>query len=174
MGIGKLGDVVFRRKFRWIATIKSKDGKTTHLEPTFVKVDKRPVHDSEKECSQSNDFVYDCKYTDRQFTTITIFDASNEGMTTLYHWLATIYDFGTNPQTATKDRGLAEATVHLQLVDGVGTLCESFVLKDCFPTQINFGDLDYSSSDTCEIELTFSYTELEWRDEMGIANTKKQ
>lgn len=175
MGIGRLGETFSlpRRKFRWIAAIESKDGKTI-LAPRFVKVGSRPIHDSEKECSQSSDYIYECKYTQPQTTTITIFDASNEGMTTLYHWLATVYDFGTSPQTALKEAGLVEAVVKLQLVDGCGVSMESYTLKDCYPTQINFGDLSYSSSEEAEIELTLRYTELEFRDELGIANAKKQ
>lgn len=138
MGIGKLGDnfSLPKRKFRWLASITSKDGKT-HLQPTFVKMSSRPYpcENSEKSCSQSSDFVYECKFSERKIFSITVLDAQNENMTSLYQWLATVYYFGTNPQTAIKESGQGEAVVHLQLLDGCGVLMESFTMKDCYPTQ---------------------------------------
>jgi hypothetical protein len=173
MGIGKLGDanLKFIRKWRWVATITSKDGKTTHLKPTFVKLGARPIHDSEKECSQSNDYVYECKYSNPQMCSVTVMDAQTAEMTPLYEWLAKVYDFTSDPVKTNKE--IADSVLTLQMYDGVGVLMESFILKDCWITQINFGELDYSSSDSVDIELTFRYTELEFRDELGIANAKK-
>ena len=41
---------------------------------------------------------------------------------------------------------------------------EGWILKKAFPTSINFGDLDYSSSSQIDIEITWKYEETEYKN----------
>jgi hypothetical protein len=167
MGIGKLGnpDVRFIRKWRWLAELTSQDDKIIHLKPTFVKLPARPASDAEKECSQSNDFVHHCIYKDYQTVSFTIYDANPDAMKDLYSYLSKVYEF-TKPSA--QPNFDIYAKLKLSLLDGCGNLMESFLIKDAFVTSINFGELSFSSSEECEIELTFRYKETEFRDEIGL------
>ena len=55
---------------------------------------------------------------------------------------------------------LKEATgqVLIQQLDTFGAPLESWELTDAFPTEVNFGKLDYSSNDLVEISVTWAYT----------------
>ena len=48
-------------------------------------------------------------------------------------------------------------TVQIQQLDVSGKVLEIWWLQDAFPTEINFGKLDYSSSDFVEISITWAY-----------------
>jgi hypothetical protein len=41
---------------------------------------------------------------------------------------------------------------------------EEWTLKNAWPTSINFGELDYSSSDTCEIGITWRYSDVIYKN----------
>ena len=48
--------------------------------------------------------------------------------------------------------------VKIQQLDTNGTPLETWELHEAFPTEINFGKLDYSSDDLVELSVTWAYT----------------
>lgn len=56
---------------------------------------------------------------------------------------------------------------------GLGTfshweMLEEWTLKNCWPTQINFGELDHSSSEECTLEITWRYKEVFYKSHMPV------
>jgi hypothetical protein len=50
----------------------------------------------------------------------------------------------------------------LILYDGCGTPLERWVLNDLWPQAVNFGELDYSTSDEVTVELTLRYSNVDY------------
>ena len=47
--------------------------------------------------------------------------------------------------------------IGLKLLDPVGAVCEEWSLQGTWPQEVNFGDLDYSSSDPTEIAVVLRF-----------------
>lgn len=166
MGIGVIGqpDMVFKRKFRWTFEMFGFCNNQKNTVPEhFVKVAARPnleVEETEINHLNARDWIPG-KAT-WQTITVTYLDVANQEMSSLWNWLATIYDF-TNPITLWQgERRDWNSTAVLSMYDGCGTLLETWQLKKVFPTGIDFGDLDYSSSDIAEISLTLRYSDVKY------------
>jgi hypothetical protein len=73
----------------------------------------------------------------------------------LYQWWAnTIYDHRTNLHGNISDY-LKDAV--LTMGNGVGDIVYSYNLYNCWISKITPSDLDYSSNEVCEIEITLNY-----------------
>jgi len=55
----------------------------------------------------------------------------------------------------------------LIMYDGCGKPMETWKLEHVWPTSINFGDLDYSSSEESNIELTLRYSTATYSNQCG-------
>lgn len=156
MSIGQLGEIKFlNRKFRWIAEIHSLDGQVI-LEKNFAKLSTPPhFEEEEKQCSESKDNKYHCVYTKPQKVTMSLISCENKTLLGFYKYLSTAI-FEDTPKL------LEKCQITLELVDGCGMPVDIFVLKDAYPMNVNFGDLDYSNSDEIDLELTFQFQEVEW------------
>ena len=47
--------------------------------------------------------------------------------------------------------------VELEMLDPTGVVVSKWILKNCMLTTVNFGDLDYSSSDLTTIQMTLRF-----------------
>ena len=179
MGIGPLGggDVIHKRKFRWTFEVykaNATGGKAGLLVPQhFVKLASRPNISIEE--TEIN-FLHGKSYIPGKGTwetiTVTYYDVSranggvaNEG---LWNWLASVYDF-TNPVTlnhASTREGYS-GIGDLSMYDGCGVVLEGWTLGDCWPQAVNFGELDYSSSEECLIEVTLRYGNVSYVNYCG-------
>jgi len=188
MGMGQLGggDVSFKRKFRWLFAIQT-DCRTVNngfIPPTVVKLAARPnltVEETEINFLHAKTWIPGKAAWET--ITVTYYDVggSNQNggigtaMSALFSWLATVYDF-TNPvnlHMSTRKGGGGQVgggyagTGTLQMLDGCGNLMETWILKNMWPQAINFGELDYSSSEEATIELTLRYSDVQYRAEAG-------
>jgi hypothetical protein len=169
MGIGLLGrpEVIIKRKFRWMLEITSRCG---YIGPHFVKSAGRPQIDiDETELHFRNAVTWIPGKGKWQPLTVTYIDTTHVELQGLYNWLATVYGqigdiAGPTPggpvflpQGEKSDwSGLAK----LVLFDGCGNPLETWLLDSCFPQSIKWGDLDYSDSAECTIELTLRFSEV--------------
>lgn len=95
--------------------------------------------------------------------TVTYLDVAHAEMQSLWNWLATVYDFTDPVRLHQGERRDWNATAVLSMYDGCGVLLEGWTMQRVFPTAINFGDVDYSSSDIATIELTLRYSDVQYR-----------
>jgi hypothetical protein len=49
------------------------------------------------------------------------------------------------------------------MYDGCGVILEQWQMQHMWPTAVNFGDVDYSSSEESTIELTLRYWDVSYR-----------
>jgi hypothetical protein len=173
MGIGPVGigdpEVVFKRKFRWTLEIIGGGNCPFRIPPYFVKIAARPnISFEETELNFLNDKTWIPGKATWESITVTYMDVAGNlsgdaagGNLALYDWLTNVFDF-TSPtrKFMNSKRSTYTGTAELTLWDGCGSRLEVWRLLDAWPQAINFGDLDYSSSDTVDIELTMRYSQV--------------
>jgi hypothetical protein len=171
MGMGVLvsPNTIFKRKFRWgLSVVVGCTGST--IEEHFVKLASRPnISIEETEINMKNGKTWIPGKASWETITVTFYDIvgqeAGQGITPLYEWLAAVYDFQNGIQyelkmgAATKDY-TGEVTLHMY--SGCGDILETWKLLDAWPQAINFGDLDYSSSEEATVELTLRYSNVHY------------
>ena len=165
MGIGPLGfkNLIFKRKFRFTFELEDICG-AQKVQRSYVKVAARPnLEVEEVEVNFLNAKTWIPGKASWQTMTVTYIDVATLEVAPLFNWLASVYNF-TNPVTLEmgSQRSDYTATAILKLWDGCGNLMETWTMKDVWPTGINFGELDYSSSEECTIELTMRYSDVRY------------
>jgi len=173
MGIGPIGgpSVVFKRKFRWLFSIqtnctRSGGSPAGFVPPTIVKLAARPnLTIEETEINFLNAKMWIPGKGAWETITVTYYDVGGLGaaMAPLFGWLATVYDFTDYKNLCQSSRQDSYgATATLQLFDGCGSEMERWTLGNMWPQAINFGELDYSSSEEVTVELTLRYSEVSY------------
>lgn len=167
MGIGVVGkpDTTFKRKFRFTFEISGFCNNEKNRVPEhFVKVASRPnLEVEETEINFLNATTWEPGKAKWQSINVTYLDVAADTNRFLFNWLATIYDY-TDPVNLRMGKRIDwNATGVLNLYDGCGQLLEQWQLQRLWPTNVNWGDLDYSSSDFAEIELTLRYSDVRYR-----------
>jgi len=167
MGLGKLGfdNTVFKRKFRWTLEIIDICGNGV-VPKDYVKIAARPSLAIEE---QEINFLHGKTWIPGKGSwetiTVTYYDVANiSDNFPLYNWLASVYEYS-NPVTlrmGSSRRDYAGKGV-LTLYDGCGQPLEEWVMRDMWPTAVNWGELDYSNSEEATIELTMRYSEVSYR-----------
>lgn len=165
MGIGNLGfsNLVFKRKFRFTFELQDICGQGT-VPRHYVKVAARPQIDIEEtEINFLNAVTWIPGKAKWQTMTVTYIDVATADAAPLWNWLASVYNFNDpiNLQMGSQRRDYT-ATGVLKLYDGCGAELERWTMKDVWPTSINFGELDYASSDEVTIELTMRYSQVKY------------
>jgi hypothetical protein len=167
MGIGIVGraDMAFKRKFRWTFEIQGFCGNEKNKVPEyFVMTSSRPNWSTEEtEINHLNAKTWIPGKTSFETLTVTYYDVANQEMRSLYNWLATVYDFTDPVNLRQAEKRDWDATGVLNLYDGCGTLLEQWQLNHMWPQAVNFGELDYSSSEIATIELTLRYSDIRYR-----------
>ncbi len=167
MGIGALGgpDLVFKRKFRWTFALENICGIGNKRVPeSFVKVAARPnLSIEETEINFLNAKMWIPGKASWETITVTYIDIAGTANMPLYDWLATVYDF-TNPTTLAMgvNKRAYSAEGILKMYDGAASVLETWTLQNVWPQTINFGELDYSSSEEATIELTLRYSDVKY------------
>lgn len=166
MGIGRLGgsQLVFKRKFRWTFKVENICGSRTVPE-YFVKVAARPnLSIEETEINFLNAKAWIPGKAAWETIEITYYDVATKENLVLWDWLATVYDFTDPVQLSQASQRDDYAGVGLlKLYDGCGEPLEKWVLNDLWPTAVNFGELDYSNSEECNIVLTLRYSSVDYK-----------
>jgi len=168
MGIGALGGsrLIFKRKFRWTFRVDEICG-TKSVEEHFVKLAARPnLSIEETEINFLNAKTWIPGKASWETITVTYYDVATlqGGNQYLWDWLASVYDFTQPielPMGSSRSEYAGRGT--LFLYDGCGTALEKWVLNDMWPQAVNFGELDYSSSEEVNIELTLRYSGVDYK-----------
>lgn len=176
MGIGTVGvgdpNVTFKRKFRWTLDINGYGQCPFRVPPYFVKVAARPnISFEETEINFMNDKTWIPGKASWEAITVTYMDVAGNltgdaagGNLGLYNWLTNVFDFTrTSRKFMNSKRRNYAGVATLVLWDGCGTPLETWTLSDAWPQAVNFGDLDYTSSDTVDIEITLRYSQVSFQ-----------
>jgi hypothetical protein len=172
MGMGPLGgqDIVFKRKYRWTFEVTPSCGGRT-IPAHFVKLASRPnLSIEETEINYLNAKMWIPGKGTWETITVTYYDlggsSASNSMADLFAWLSSVYDFQTtgNPRQSSRRGGAGSgggygAEAVLALYDGCGTAMEQWNFEHMWPQAVNFGELDFYSSEEVTIELTLRFSE---------------
>jgi hypothetical protein len=166
MGINRLGDpsVTFKRKFRYTFSVQPLCG-TGDIDPWFVKVASRPnLSIDETELNFLNEKMWIPGKVSYETMTVTYIDVAptEPASANLYRWLGTVYQFWQPQRRMGSNVSQYGAAAQLMLYDPCGRPIERWDFADMWPQAVNFGDLDNSSSDTVDIELTLRYSRFNY------------
>jgi hypothetical protein len=182
MGLGKLGgdQVTHKRKFRWTFEVRrnaeaeasGRGGSAPakqDVPASFVKMAARPnVSIEETEINFLNGKTYIPGKGTWETITVTYYDVSGDDNMPLWDWLADVYNF-TDPlglqQNSRRNcyAGIGICTMYT----GCGDPMERWTLGDCWPQAVNFGELDYSSSEEATVEVTVRYSNVSYKNLCG-------
>jgi hypothetical protein len=167
MGIGVIGqpDMRFKQNYRFTFEIFGFCNNAANIVPEhFVKAASRPSLEIEEiEINHLNAKTWIPGKGTWQTINVTYYDVANIQQRALWNWMATIYDFTDPVNLKQGERVNWSATGALNMYDGCGTLLEGWELQHMFPTSIEFGELDYESSEISEIQLTLRYSNVKYR-----------
>ena len=175
MGLGKLGynSSVFKRKFRWTMEFQGVCYTNLNIPPSYVKSGNRPsITIEEQEINYLNGKMWIPGKATLEAAEFTYYDVASSdaavAIAPLFTWLSTVYDF-TNAATLKQSsimgatNGYTARRGVLTMYDGCGEAIDQFTYLDPWPTNINFGDLDYSSNEECTIVLSIRYRNFEYK-----------
>jgi hypothetical protein len=166
MNLGELAsnsNLVFKRKYRWTFDLKW-NGK--NLGKSYVKLASRPnLTIEETEINYMHGKMWIPGKASWESITVTFYDvakATSDGVDNIYGWLASIYNFQDASMKQTTIQGTGSnggwaGVATLDMYDGCGKSLETWTLSGIWPSAVNFGDLDYSSSEEATVELTLRY-----------------
>jgi len=178
MGLGTIGqpNIVFKRKYRW--TMSFICPCKAIIKEHLVKVSSRPnISIEETEINYLHGKMWIPGKGTWETISVTFYDIADNtnienGTIGLYTWLATVYNFMDDKglhqasKKGTEDAGsqgyAGKAT--LKMYDGCGGEMEQWVLSHAWPQAINFGELDYSSSEEATVEVTLRYASAEYKN----------
>lgn len=165
MGIGRLGgaNLIIKKKYLWtFQVINLCNG--MKISESFVKSMSRPSWDTdETELNFLNAKTYIPGKTTLETLTVTYIDVATVDQQPLWSWLASVYNYNdpVKMHSASK-RSDYSGTGILVMYDTTGTPLEQWVMIDCWPKGVNFGDLSMEDSEPAEIELTLRYSAIKY------------
>jgi len=175
MGIGNVGapGVIFKRKFRWTLEINTPCG---FIPKHYVKTASRPKLEIEDyEINFLNAVSWIPGKGRWQPITVVYRDVAAQDFGALYSWINTVYQgLGGLQDTANlkqSEKAGWNGVANLVLYDGCGTPLENWLLGSVFPISVDFGELDYESSEEVTIELSLRYSEVAYQNLCGPAVT---
>lgn len=166
MGIGALGGskLIIKKKHRWTFTVS--DFCSGGVIPeSFVQVAARPsLTIEETELNFLNAKRYVPGKATWETISVSYVDVATQDNLPLFDWIATLYDFTdpVNLHQASQSADYAGIGA-LQMYSGCGDPLELWTLGDIWPQSINFGELDYTSTDNCMIELTLRFSQVTYK-----------
>ena len=164
MGIGKIGspDTNFKRKFRFTFQITGFCNNARNTIPeNFVRIASRPkLSIEETEFMYLNAVSWEPGRARWETINVTYIDVANDTNRLLQGWLATIYNYADPINLTMGRRRDWDSTGIINMYDGCGTLLEQWQLQHMFPTDVDWGSLEYDSNEFAEIELTLRYSDV--------------
>lgn len=160
MGIGNIGlpGIIIKRKFRWTFELYTPCG---FVPRHYVKLAARPQLDiDELEVPFLNAVTWFPGRGKWQPITVTYIDTNDFSMTPLWDWITSIYNYQDSVALTQTEKVGWNAVGVLNMLDGCGTIMETWWLGSAWPQSINFGDVDYSNSAEQNIEITLRYSEV--------------
>lgn len=167
MGIGEVGKqgTIIKRKFRWTLEITWPGG---FIPKNFVKLAARPkLSIDTTEINFLNATTWLPGKAKWEPINVTYIDAAHKDMGGLYDWIATLYNFQDDMALGMSEKSGWSGTGVLTMYDGCGSPLETWTMKSMWPESVDFGEVDYASSDEMNIELTLRYSEVKHQGMCG-------
>lgn len=154
MGIGKIRSACFKQKNRWMFTIKgvSEDG-VAALPPN--KSARPSLSFKEIEVQHANEVTFLPGKPDWKPINLVLLDIK-KNQHPVFEWVKNhIYDPKTGDYILDPK---FKKEAKLELYDGCGEVIEKWIFEEAWPSNVEWGDLDYASSEVIMVDLTLRYS----------------
>lgn len=172
MNLGKFPEICWKRKFRWYFLIPDicDDG----VDALIATKSARPHFAfKEAEIQHLSEIIYAPMKAEFKPLNLTLYDFKKEKHP-IFEWIKRMYDVNdrdvrwkapsdkcVNPGkyniVSKTEKCFKIQTAILTLLDGCGNSQETWYFENLWPQEIDFGDLDYSSSDIITVQLTLRF-----------------
>jgi hypothetical protein len=166
MGMGKLADpnTIYKRKFRWKFKIL-KNGNSEDIDDIIgdglnalppLKGARPNLEFKDIEVQHVTEDVYLPGKPSWKPVNFILYDVCPPSSNPIWDWILKCYEPNTGKFYPILDKGFKKNCV-LQMLSGCGDTIETWYFMNAYPSQINWGDLDMSSSEivTCDILLRY-------------------
>lgn len=167
MGIGWVGSprVIIKRKFRWTMLVRWGQG-GNFISYWYVKVAARPkftVDNAEIPFLNATTWMPGrVKWDPIQVSFHDVGGDGSSDMASLYGWILSLYNFNDQVNLYQSEKVGWYGEVELGLYDGCGSQLERWTLDSCYPETVDFGGLDYGSSEAVTVDLTLRYSDVKY------------
>jgi hypothetical protein len=170
-----------KRKYRWTFAVSFLNNTCPNLSDygyipeCYVKSANRPKLEIEElELNYLNQKFWVPGKGSWQALEVTYYDIAvkDVGLTPLWTWIDTIYQFMNRPDDGSPNNGNAVINRYqasrpgeytgwgfVTMYDGCGVWVENWNVPDMWPQNIDLGELDYSSNDEANIVVTYRYSQ---------------
>ena len=153
-GNGPMANLETRRKHRWIFETLGDVGQSALLvlqsasRPNFKFQEPEMHHDQEvaRFAGKQDWEPISMKWYD--------VEQAPDISATMYQWLATVVDL---PSATVNAPSRYKKMATLCMIGAAGNITERWTICNCWPKEVNWGDLDYTSTDICTIEAQMRY-----------------
>lgn len=172
MGLSDLvagNQVVFKRKFRWMLRIPSITPDGVFALPP-IKSARPNFSFKESIAHHLNEDIYFPAKTEWKPLNLVLYDIGRQ-LHPVVEWIAMVYRVNTEathqwfPSVPGQDTNIQlpfKKTAWLELFDGCGTTVEKWKLENCWPQTVEFGDLDFASSEVVTCNVSLRYDRASW------------
>jgi len=157
MGMGVLGggDVCFKRKFRWMFRVDGVIGEGANMLPPD-KGARPSLNFKEIDAQHLNEVIYFAGKPEWKPIQVTLFDLKRN-KNPIFEWLKNQYDTCDDRAEWKRPGANWKRTANIELYDGCGNIVEKWVIRNAWPNNIEWGDLDMGESAYVVVELTLRY-----------------
>lgn len=176
MGIGFVAGVYFKRQNRFLIYIpgithNGFNGNRTLQQVLVEEKAARPsISFKEIEVPHLVETIYYPGRPDWKPLKVTLYDVANNNP--VWNWINRNYDVKENSlnyygsmQYANNilEEGKFKRNINIYMLDGCGNAIESWTYENAYPSEIEYGDTDMSTSETMKITLTLRYDRAYWQ-----------
>lgn len=150
-----------KRKFRWLFNIENITSGAVDANPLpCIKAARPKLNFREMQAEHMNEVIYYPSKPEWQPIQLSLYDRCISTQNPIFTWLKQQYD--PTPARCSSwypciDPLSFKPCCSLLLLDGCGNVLESWILEHCYPQNIDWGDLDMSSSDFVTVDFTLRY-----------------
>ena len=160
-------DVYFKRKYRWMFHITGVCGGQDAISPLLPpgKAGRPSLSFKEMDAQHITETVYFPGKPEWKPISLTLYDIKTERFNPVIQWIAKMYKV--SEQEVSWNAGGPnnfKRDCSIDLYDGIGNIVEQWRLENVWPISIDFGDLDFGSSEILTIDLQLRYDRAEFME----------
>lgn len=169
MGLGVLAapETIFKRRFRWMFRIEGICGDQGINVLPPLKSARPNLAFKNIEVQHLIEDVYLPGKPDWKPINLTLYEICDSNMRghPVWDWIHEIYQpYEGNYFPIINSNGVFKKTGELELYTGCGDIIESWTFENCWPEQINFGELDMGNNEVVTCDITLKYDRA-WRND---------
>jgi hypothetical protein len=149
---------VFMRKHRWLFKIPSVSAEPVSALPPF-KGARPSLQFKEMEAQHMTETIYYPGKPEWKPIPLVLYELKRSDVSAnpVWDWLKQLYDPEQNSRYNPSAEGFKKPEAILEMYDGAGEVCERWKFETIWCQNVEFGDLDMSSSEVVTCELTLRY-----------------